>query len=210
MAGRPHVTINVAQSLNGMIAGRGGRPVSISCKADIIRVDRIRQSVDAILVGANTIINDNPFLTLKSDRQRGPKRIILDRRMRVPWGSNVFDGSVETIIFTSVSERKPDNARTIVKPDQWLTPENILSEIWSLGVKKLLIEGGQTVIEEILNAGLCDEFFVYQGNVIISDGLPLFRSLRDIKDTVLEKTIIGNGVLYRMDCKKFVGELNGK
>lgn len=210
MAGKPRVTINVAQSLNGKIAGRGGRPVSISCEADIMRVDSIRQSVDAIMVGANTIINDNPFLTLKSDRQRGPMRIILDRRLRVPQDSNVFDGSVETIIFTSVGNKKLENARLLVKQDQWLTPENILSEIRSLGVRKLLVEGGQTVIEEILNAGLCDEFFIYQGNVIISDGLPLFRSSRDLEDAVLEKTIIGKGVLYTMDCRKFRGALNGK
>lgn len=210
MAGRPYVIINVAQSLNGMIAGKDGRPVSISCEEDIRRVDSIRQSVDAIMVGANTVINDNPFLTLRSDRQRGPRRIILDRKLSVPDESNVFDGSAETFIFTSSTKRQVPNAHMIVKPDSWLSMDNILSEIYAMGIRRLLVEGGQTVIEEILNFGTCDEFYVYVGSILIENGLPLFRNKRDLKDITLRKTVIGNGVLYSLDCEKFKGELGGK
>ncbi|EQD78454.1 diaminohydroxyphosphoribosylaminopyrimidine reductase, partial [mine drainage metagenome] len=60
MSGRVSVTVNVAQSINGFIAGRFGRTVQISSPEDWKRVFELRMKSDAILVGANTVINDNP------------------------------------------------------------------------------------------------------------------------------------------------------
>jgi len=203
---RPYIIINVAQSLNGMIAGRGGRRVSISCDEDMKRVDGIRRSVDAIMVGANTVINDNPSLTVRGENVTNPRRIVLDNKLRVPETSNIFDGTAETIIFTSQKGRKIQNARVMVRDEVDLDAGKIMADLYDLGFKRILVEGGRTVIDELLSEGLCDEFFVYVGNILIRNGLPLFQPQRDIRDIVMGKTIIGNGVLYTLDCKKLKGE----
>ena len=203
---RPYIIINVAQSLNGMIAGNGGRRVSISCNEDMKRVDGIRRSVDAIMVGANTVINDNPSLTVRVKNGANPKRIVLDNKLRVPENSNIFDGTAETIIFTSQQGRKIPNARVMVRDEVDLSVGNVMADLYGLGLKRILVEGGRTVINELLSEGLCDEFFIYVGNILIHNGLPLFQPQRDIRDIIIGKTIIGNGVLYTLDCKKLKGE----
>ncbi|QRF74899.1 2,5-diamino-6-ribosylamino-4(3H)-pyrimidinone 5'-phosphate reductase [Thermoplasmatales archaeon] len=206
MPSRPYIIINVAQSLNGMIAGSMGSRVSISCEEDLKRVDGIRRSVDAILVGANTVINDNPSLTIRGKTGQGPLRIVLDNLLRIPDGSKILDGNVETIIFTSRKDRIIPNARMVVLDEADLQMSNVMEQIYGMGVRRILVEGGRTVINELLTAGLCDEFYVYEGNIIIHDGLPLFQPNKDLRDIVIRKTIIGNGVLYRLDCDKIKGE----
>ena len=203
---RPYIIINVAQSLNGMIAGNGGRRVSISCDEDKKRVDGIRSSVDAIMVGANTVINDNPSLTIRGKNGANPKRIVLDNKLRVPETANIFDGTADTLIFTSQRGRNLPNARMIVHDEADLSVEKVMDHLHGLGFRRILVEGGRTVINELLSEGLCDEFFIYVGNILIRDGLPLFQPQRDIRDIVIGKTIIGNGVLYTLDCKKLKGE----
>ncbi|MHB1708436.1 MAG: RibD family protein [Thermoplasmataceae archaeon] len=203
---RPYIIINVAQSLNGMIAGNGGRRVSISCDEDMKRVDGIRRSVDAIMVGANTVINDNPSLTIRGKNGTNPKRIVLDNKLRVPETSNIFDGTAETIVFTSQKGRKMPNASVMVRDESDLGAGMVMEDLYDLGFKRILVEGGRTVINELLSEGLCDEFFIYVGNILIRNGLPLFQPQRDIRDIVIGKTIIGNGVLYTLDCKKLKGE----
>ncbi len=203
MAHNTIVTVNVALSLNGMMAGRNGRRVRISGNEDMDRVHRLRSESDAILVGARTIINDNPYLGindrfLKNDRR--PTRIILDEQLRIPENSNVLNDQQETIIFSSSRRERLGHARIVRKEKEGLYMENILDDLGSMGFRKILVEGGRDVINQLIQSRRIDYFYIYLGNIIIEgDGMPLFSSSLEMKLKFLQVYRMGEGVIINLD-----------
>jgi 2,5-diamino-6-(ribosylamino)-4(3H)-pyrimidinone 5'-phosphate reductase len=197
------VTVNVALSLNGMMAGRNGRRVRISGNEDMERVHRLRAESDAILVGARTIINDNPYLGinekyLMSDRR--PARIILDEHLRIPENSNVLNDQQETIIFSSSSREELGHARIVRREKEGLYMEKILDDLGSMGFRNILVEGGRDVINQLIRSRRIDHFYIYLGNIIIEeDGMPLFRHTHEMKLKFLEVSGLGEGVIINLD-----------
>lgn len=200
---RPRVIVNVAQSLNGMIAGRGGRKVIISSSDDRVRVHRLRSMVDAVIVGANTVINDNPRLLVDKTivpNSRSPVRIVLDRKLIIPADSLILDNQARTIIFTSQSRRSLPHAEIINMPDDELKPEAILLTLWKMGMKSVLVEGGKQVIHDFLVSGCVDEFHLFIGNILIEkDGLILFDPPFDLTPSVISTQTMEGGVLISLD-----------
>ena len=200
---RPRVTVNIALSLNGMIAGPGGRRVVISSAADRMRVHRLRSENDAVLVGANTVINDNPHLTV--DRTlvpdgHDPVRIVLDRNLRIRRNSNVLDGAARTIILTSAQTGRIEGADIMILPQERLTPGVILNELGDLGLGKILIEGGREVIRDFVLSGNVDEFTVFVAPVLIErGGLQLFDPQADIFPSVVAMMNIDGGLVISLD-----------
>lgn len=197
------IVVNVAQSLNGIISGNSGRRVTISDKQDLKRVHMMRANSDAILVGANTIINDNPDLKVnpqhyKSDRN--PARVVLDENLRIPDGSRVLDASCRTIIFTTNSSRSLSGAEIIVKSRDELSVKKIVAELSTMGIHSILVEGGAQIISEFLSEGIVDEFYLYIGNVLLPEsGVRLFCPDTELRDFIEESTNLGNGILVKLD-----------
>ena len=113
----PYVIINVAMSLNGRISSINGR-YNISNSKDMDRVINLRRNVDAILLGANTVITDNPVLNFSK------VRIILDEKLKLNDSYSIFDGRVKTYIFSGNRDKKIKNAEIITLED--LSIKNIL------------------------------------------------------------------------------------
>jgi len=142
---RPYVIINVAQSINGIISGPNGKPVVISSSEDTRRVHNIRKMVDAVLVGANTVINDNPELKFNESLVgpgKQPMRVVLDSNLRIPESSRILDGSVDTVIFNAVKPGTYGRAKLIHFKRDDLSIPGILNALGNLGVKRILVEGG--------------------------------------------------------------------
>ncbi len=199
----PQITINVAQSINGYIAGRFGRRVVISSDEDRMRVMQLRASSDAILVGANTIINDNPDLKAIPPGEKKPVRVLLDGRLSVPTHSRIFDGTQRTIVFTSNRERRMINCELIYAPDIDIKIDFILEKLAEIGVKKLLIEGGSMVINKFILSGYVDIFYLYTGNCVIeSDGVRLFNIENMQSGLIQESNKLGDGFLLKLDPNK--------
>ncbi|MCK4895439.1 MAG: dihydrofolate reductase family protein, partial [Candidatus Heimdallarchaeota archaeon] len=116
--GKPEVIINVASSLDGKIGSEEGA-LSLSTKEDWIRVHELRNSVDAILVGINTVISDNPLLTVRYTEPKSPHpfRVVLDSKCRIHLDSKIIRDQhrFPTIIFTShqSSEEKRSNLQSL-------------------------------------------------------------------------------------------------
>ena len=109
---RPYVIINAAMSADGKIATKERKQLKISGKNDFERVDKLKLDVDAIMVGINTVISDNPSLTIKSKeniealhlKKKYPIRIVVDSKCRININSQILQkGEGERIILTSKS-----------------------------------------------------------------------------------------------------------
>lgn len=168
--GRPHVTLKLAQSADGKVAGPGGRPVAITGEASRARVHLMRAESDAILVGIGTVLADDPELTcrLPGMADRSPIRIVLDAELRTPPGAKLVRGAreVPTWIFAAVdapADRERalrDSGVEVLRVERGQGGLRLGQSLGLLGVRgitRLMVEGGPTVAKALLDAGLADE-----------------------------------------------------
>ena len=174
---RPHIILNMAMSLDGKISTRDGAGPRFTSKADKVRMQEIRSQADVILVGARTIIADDPtFISGPAYRklrvQRGmaldPIKAVVSGSGSVPETARMFNpNGAPALIFTTerISPIRLEKLRSIAKVylvggtkvDFQRVPEILGKEY---GVKQLLIEGGGQVNFEMFQAGLIDEVYL--------------------------------------------------
>lgn len=165
---RPYVILSAATSLDGKIATKSGDSRFSSGK-DKIRVYRLRATVDAILVGKNTVNRDDPILTVHQVKGRNPIRIILDSRATISTKSRIIKtcNKIPTIIAVSkkASNKNLEKLRKfplkiIVSGNNIVNIKKLLKTLWKLKIRKILVEGGGTVNWEFVNQNLFDEIIV--------------------------------------------------
>ncbi len=163
-------------SADGKIASPSGKQVRISSEEDMKRVYQLRNSVDAVLVGINTVLNDNPKLTVKEKYVSSPQhpiRIILDAQCCTPKHSLVVNEKAKTIIIKDEHipclKKYTDNVTILSAPakDGLLELDHILDQLSKQEIKTLLVEGGGTIIWSFLQNRLVDELYVFIGSMII-------------------------------------------
>lgn len=171
---RPFVTLKSAMSLDGKIATKTGESKWITGEQARLDGHRLRHSHDGILVGANTVIADNPLLTTRiMGHARHPIRIVLDTTLKVSPEAKIFqDDSAETWVITgNVSEeKKAPFAKEHVSVFSLQQPQNIehiLELLAAKGVQSLLVEGGATVHGAFLQSRLFDEVVSYVAPILI-------------------------------------------
>jgi 2,5-diamino-6-(ribosylamino)-4(3H)-pyrimidinone 5'-phosphate reductase len=166
---RPHVTVNCAMTADGKLAGRRRRQVSISSPEDLARVKELRRSSDAILVGIGTVLSDDPHLTLKGAAEgENPIRVVLDSMGRTPDDAMVLDGMARTIIATGEDcEKEWVNAEVIRVGKNRVDIGLLLTRLWDMGVRTLLVEGGGEVLWSFFSGGFVDRYSVYIGGKIL-------------------------------------------
>jgi 2,5-diamino-6-(ribosylamino)-4(3H)-pyrimidinone 5'-phosphate reductase len=168
---RPYVVINCAMSADRKIASPSGKQVRISCEEDIKRMYELRNESDAVLVGINTVLSDDPKLTVKEKYVKNPKqpiRIVLDTNCKTPDDSLVVNDAAKTLIVAAKNCNKVygKNVEIVLcsTDDNGLINLNQLLEIVvKKNIHKLMVEGGGTVIWNFLEKGLVDDFYVYIG-----------------------------------------------
>jgi len=211
---KPHVIVNCAMSVDGKIATPSGKQMRISCDEDIKRVYELRNECDAVLVGIKTVLSDNPKLTVKEKYVKNPEqpiRVVLDTYCKTPVGSLVVNNVAKTLIATGVrcSKRFGDNVEIILCDSDnngLIDLEKLLELLYKKGIRKLMVEGGGTVIWNFLKSGFVDDFYVYVGPMIIggnntptiSDGVGLDNQNISLK--LIKIKTIGLGILlhYRL------------
>jgi diaminohydroxyphosphoribosylaminopyrimidine deaminase/5-amino-6-(5-phosphoribosylamino)uracil reductase len=183
--GQPYVTYKCAMTLDGKIASVTGESRWISCEASRKIVHRMRAESNAIMVGVDTIIADNPQLTVRHVKGRNPLRIIVDSRLRTPESVAVLSGIMAhgTIIATTeenpkVHARYLKSGTTVLvckSKDGKVDLHDLWNKLGKLGIHSLLLEGGSRLAGEALNEGLIDEcVFFYAPKVVGSDGFSPF------------------------------------
>ncbi len=164
---RPHVIISAAISIDGKMATHTGRS-NLSSKKDLIRVHNLRKSVDAILVGKNTINSDDPLLTVRYVKGKNPIRIILDPQGGLSSESKVFKTAkkIPTILVTLETtpknvERFAAKSVQVIKCGRKKIDLKKLLQILKLqGIKRILVEGGGTTNWYFFKERLVDEIII--------------------------------------------------
>jgi len=170
---RPYIIINCASSADGKISLPSRKQLRISSNEDIKRVQMLREQCDAILVGIETVLADDPKLTVKKPDARQPLRVVLDSKGKTPPDAKVLDGNAETLIFVGEGIKKKINKSNVyivecrVDERGFIDLNQVMEELVRREVKKLLVEGGGTVIWEFLKQGLFDELNVYISPIVI-------------------------------------------
>lgn len=172
---RPYVVINCAMSADEKIASPSGKQIRISCDEDIKRMYKLRNECDAVLVGINTVLSDDPKLTVKEKYVKNPKqpiRIVLDTNCKTPVDSLVVNNVARTFIVSGkqCDKKFADNVEVIVcdtNNDGLIDLKKLMKILYDRGIKKLMVEGGGTVIWNFLKSGFVDDFYVYVGPMII-------------------------------------------
>lgn len=208
------VVINCAMSADGKIALRTRRQTQISNEQDKRRVHGLRNSSDAILVGIDTVLSDDPKLTVNQKYFRNPRhpvRVVLDSHGRTPKSALVLNGASPTIIVTNKSSKKTfPNAETIRCGKDDVDLRKLLIILAKRGIKNLLVEGGSKVIWSFLESKLADEVNIFVGSVVIGgeksptaaggEGAESERNMVELR--LIEAKALGNGVLLRYEVVK--------
>jgi 2,5-diamino-6-(ribosylamino)-4(3H)-pyrimidinone 5'-phosphate reductase len=208
---RPHVIINCAMSADGKIASPTRKQMRISSEQDIERMYRLRNESDAVLVGIGTILADDPKLTVKESYVHHPKqplRVILDSKGRTPSHALALNTVTKTLIITAEGHKKTYDGSHIEVAECRTDREGLidvncaLDLLYQKGVRKLLVEGGGTIIWKFLKNKVVDDLYVFIGPCIIggkdtptvADGEGI-TSGEEIALKIIEVKQEGSGVL---------------
>ena len=168
---RPFVQLKFVQSAD-LYIGHPEKQVWLSNAYEKIMVHKMRSEADAIMVGTNTVICDDPQLTTRNYSGKSPIRVTFDRTLRVPVDSKIFDGSVKTIVYTEQSSYPdfPDTEFVTLNFDDSMLV-SALSDLKSRGVHSLMVEGGSRLIEALDRQGLWDEAWVVTTSHKLGEGV---------------------------------------
>jgi diaminohydroxyphosphoribosylaminopyrimidine deaminase/5-amino-6-(5-phosphoribosylamino)uracil reductase len=144
---RPYITFKYAVSADGFIARPAGAPIQISTELSAIRVHQMRAEHQGILVGVQTIINDDPSLTTRLVAGANPMRIVLDPSNRISETAKVLTDGRETTVLRSSAE------------------------ITSLPLQSILVEGGAKTMERLFAEGLVDEIWKIRSPKTLQEGI---------------------------------------
>lgn len=182
---RPYVLLSCAMSADGYIDDATDQRLLLSNDADFDRVDAERAKADAILVGANTIRRDNPRLLVRSTARQqariaqglpaSPIKATITRTCNLDPSASFFAaGDAPKVVYCAspavdkARERLADLA-AIVDGGDPLDLRAVLADLAERGVRRLMVEGGQTIHTQFLTAGLADELHLVVGPFFVGD-----------------------------------------
>ena len=165
---KPYVILSAATSVDGKIATKTGDS-NLSSKQDKVRLHKLRSKVDAILIGKNTVLLDNPLLTVRYTKGKNPIRIILDSKGTISKKSKILQTSdkIPTIIAVSKKISKSNFDKLCKFPVEIITAGKnsvdiklLLKKLSNKKINTILVEGGGTVNWEFIKHNLFDELII--------------------------------------------------
>lgn len=191
--------INCAVSMDNKLAAQGEQ-TNISNEQDWKVVHGMRTKLAAIVVGANTIIIDNPSLKTKGEyleeEPNHPVRIVMDRSGRCPVDAKVFQnlGEIPTVWVTR-SERQIAEVEKIWDDSIPVLIEKISNYLENIGRRgSVMIEGGAKVINEFIDSGVITQMRIFRSTQVIPIGVDLFPEKLTRKLNLVEVNKLGDGI----------------
>lgn len=170
---RPYIILKWAQTADGFFAPADSSQKWISSLASKKLVHKWRAEEDAVLVGKNTALIDNPQLNVRLwAGGRNPIRIVLDRNLQLPSSLKLFDQSQQTIVFNSLKTELNGKIKFLeLENFDLYLPQLICFQLYLMDVQSLIIEGGAQTLKLFIDAGLWDEARVFISNTYWGEGL---------------------------------------
>jgi diaminohydroxyphosphoribosylaminopyrimidine deaminase/5-amino-6-(5-phosphoribosylamino)uracil reductase len=169
---RPFVTLKWAQTADGFIARKDGSSKWISSEMSRLWVHKWRASHQAILVGKNTLIQDNPTLNVRNWVGPNPVRIVLDPDLSLPPDLNVFtDPGSPTWIFSGVPKDETGHIKYFLSDLSKPSLPQVLETLWKSGIHSLFVEGGSSLLKSFIDQKIWDEALVFTSDTCFGDGL---------------------------------------
>jgi riboflavin-specific deaminase-like protein len=176
--GQSFAVAHLAQSLDGRIAASSGASRWISGDEDLCHTHRMRALADAVLVGAETVLHDDPLLTVRRCSGTHPVRVVIDPQRKLNAHHKVFtDRSTRTVVIAAADRHggvdAPD-VETIVLPRDGavIAPKAIKAALAERGLHWLFIEGGGVTISNFLRDGCLDRLQITVAPMILGSGRP--------------------------------------
>lgn len=177
---RPAVVAKLAQSLDGRIAAGSGDSKWISGEPERTVTHALRAAVDAVVVGAETVVRDDPQLTVRAVAGASPTRVVFDSALRTPLDSQLFCDSGSTVVMTTLRSDPGRRAElraagvaveVVADGDGRVDPGAALARLRELGMQVVLIEGGSALITSLLGAGTVDRMIVSTAPIVLGAGV---------------------------------------
>lgn len=175
---RPYIILKWAQTADNFIAPDSQKrteqaPVWITNIHSRQRVHKLRAEEDAILVGTNTVMADNPTLTTRDYSGKNPIRLVLDRELKLDQQLNVFNEEAKTIVFTEKDSVTVDSENVMFKYVDF--SKSVVSQICDVlykeKIQSVIVEGGAFTLKSFIEEGIWDEAFVFTAPITFEDGV---------------------------------------
>tara|TARA_B110000438_G_C15725873_1_gene611966 strand:+ start:58 stop:894 length:837 start_codon:yes stop_codon:yes gene_type:complete len=194
----------IGQSLDGKIALNNGNSHYINEKESITYLHCLRSICDAVLVGVNTIIKDNPLLTTRKITGSNPIRVIIDPSLKLTNKYKIFKDNNTNIIFTNVSNKKKlNNSLIIVLPKKNFTI-NIYKYLKRMSFNNILVEGGPTTLSKFIDLKLLDIMQFIISPTLLGSGIDSLKlkPITKLKNAIRVKNTIsklGKEIIVTLD-----------
>ena len=146
-----------------------------------------RAEEDAILVGKNTALKDNPSLTTRLVTGKNPIRIVIDKRLEIPTTHHIYDQEAKTIIFNEIKTEVINNIHFVQMEDmQFYLPQKIAFQLYLMDIQSVIIEGGKQILTQFIVADLWDEARIFTSSDTWDSGIlsPVIKGIT-IKEITL-------------------------
>ncbi len=170
---RPYIILKWAQSSDGYIGAKipSSKPLWFTNYACRVLVHKQRAHSGAVMVGSDTVVSDNPELTVRAFVGKNPLRVTIDRDLKLSDSFNFFDNQAPSLLFTSPqnlenAQKKHPNTKILPITSSMgsqLPVQQVVDSLYTSGVQSLIVEGGAKLLGEFITAGLWDAAYIYTG-----------------------------------------------
>jgi len=187
---RPYIILKWAETNDGFIGGEGSKPLQISSPLARRLVHKWRSEEDAIMIGTNTARADNPRLNVRlwpGETGRNPTRIVIDRQLQLSPALYLFDDSQPTLVYNLLKTETTGQTHYVqLNCEEPFLPQ-LLTDLYERRIQSVLVEGGTTLLNSFIDAGLWDEMRVLRNPMMAGSGVVAPR----VRGRLTNRTMIG-------------------
>lgn len=168
---RPFIILKWAQTSDGFIGPISKEKIQISGNQSHELVHKWRSEEQAILVGKETAITDNPQLNVRLWEGKNPIRVVIDSKLLLPEDLNLFNQNITTIIFNSIKDQTENNISFVKLNFKSSILNQLLSYLYSINIQSIIIEGGTITLQKFIDENLWDEARIFTSPRKINYGI---------------------------------------